>query len=221
MIQRAGVDIDSENSGITLPSARTLPADREKGDGGGPDRNGLELPNGAIPRSSRLARHGSPVGFTQGEQYYARLVARPALLVLSLDGTTYQRSLARAKQRADAKRGESRRSAAEQERYRNPVVIVDAGLDRAARASYPDRSAALAQGWIEPVLWAATTSPPRHRRPLPSRARRAREQRSQRVHDHRHAFERSCRGTRQPHYRVRFAFGSRLEPWVVDASQSE
>jgi hypothetical protein len=106
----------------------------------------------------------------EGQARYTKQLPREVLLVLELDGATYQRSLELAKQyvaREEAKlasspgyknldtRTKNAREAVEWERFRNSrLFVVDAGLDLTMlRAKYPDKTRyAIVRGQIRPQI---------------------------------------------------------------------
>ena len=94
---------------------------------------------------------------------FRRQLARDVLLVLEMDGPTYQRSLANATAAAERlkamKKEESTKLAdeiLERERQGNSrLFVVDASLDAAAlRSKFPDRSRyAIVRGRVDPMGW--------------------------------------------------------------------
>jgi uncharacterized protein DUF4824 len=229
-IQRTGVDVEGENSGIALAiRTDTIPPDPSRESD---VRFGYGIGAAEWLDAEKLAALGFDTSRSlkspEDERYYRKLVARPALLVLEFDGSSYRRSLARAKQRADADPSEKYllRSYEQERDTATRLFIVDAGLDAAAlRANHPDRSRyAIVRGWVVPVLLCTDSGPDRrgdHSCRLSGAGRMANDAVNV-PYDHRHVFEPFVpKDAPAPHYRVRLAFGSRFEPWVVGATESD
>jgi len=229
-IWRAGRGVDGESSGIALSiRTNTLPPDEDREIG---PRFGYGDGAAEWLDADKLATLGfdtsRPLKSPEDERYYRKLVARPALLVLEFDGPSFRRSLARAKQRAEADPSQKYllRSYEQERDTATRLFIVDAGLDAAAlRANHPDRNRyAIVRGWVVPVLLCTDSDPDRrsdHHCALSGTARMANGAVDV-AYAHRHVFEPFLpKDAPAPHYRVRLAFGSRFEAWVVDATESD
>ncbi len=168
-----------------------------------------------------------------GARTFRRQLARDVLLVLEMDGPTYQRSLVNAAAAAervkDMNKEEGAKIAAEivdHERDLNSrLFVVDAGLDASAlRSKYADRSHyAIVRGRVEPSGarisrtysgFVSTVNIEAINVPLELRS----------------AFEGAMperlsayapAGTRRAAYDATVVFGRRLEPWLAAAARQE
>lgn len=224
---------DGENSGVALHVQwRTL----------GPEKDelpGMYLPYfgiGGTPAwldKAKLAALGfdvtPPEHTEQGRRHYNRLPTKEVLLVLEFDGPAYQEALARTRQhnarqqallaghRGDKEFEQRATSARDQlmreERENSRVFVIDAGLDAAAlRRLYPDHHRhAMVRGQLRPRIYhqpqktqvtgyISHLSIDRVNVPL----------------GHQKAFKSAPKqGRGQTPYRVKLAFGKRLEPWIL------
>jgi hypothetical protein len=151
---------NKENSGIALAlNWRVLPPDTHDAkkhawayayNGGSPDwLNPTKM--------LALGFEKSAVGRSPDEQSRPRLpLSRDVLLVLELDGATYQAALARAVRFSEVASAQEKEQASDvlkrEKDVNSRLFVVDAGLDVAAlRAQYPDRSRyAIVHGQVRP-----------------------------------------------------------------------
>lgn len=177
-----------------------------------------------------------PEGTPDGHLYYEKLLPKDVLLVLELNGATYQAALEHARrylQQAEAllaanagkKEFEQRVSNARErldreEHASSRLFIIDAGLDLThLRAKYPDPGRyAIVRGQIEPRLIVINN--------VPRLSGYISGLSINQIHvplAHRAVFEPSNspqagRPGPPSHYQVSVAYGERLEPWITAAS---
>lgn len=219
-----------ENSGLTLELRwRVLQEDESK------SYYAYEVEGGGAPAwldQAKMASLGiqplSAASEPSADTRRRHPLPRDVLVVLELNGATYERSLERARKvaklvEAKNERGEGQKDAREiidrAERFNSRLFAVDAGLDRETlRAKYPDRHKyAIVRGQVRQDWWSRAKagggridnlSAGQINVPLAWRAAFAGvlPVRYPRSDDEGRRFE------------ARLAFGQRLEPWLVEAT---
>ena len=160
---------------------------------------------------------------------YQRQLPRDVLVVLELDGSSYQEALRRAgpvarEMESKNERGEGKKNAQtlmdREEHFSSRLFAVDAGIDRSAlRSKFPDRAKyAIVRGQVRPV-WDQTNSASGGsieavsagtvNVPLEMRA----------VFDGIKSSNYGQPEAQDKHFDATVAFGQRLEPWLVTATK--
>lgn len=231
-----------ENSGLALNLRWRVLSGEENDDTGAMIGH---VGTGGIPAwldQAKLATLGFDVSkfenAPEGRSHYARLLPKEVLLVLELDGPTYQTALERARRylqkqelllatnegkKEFERRVKNAKLQLEREELQNSrLFVVDAGTELdALRTKYPDRARyAIVRGEVQPRLitnkigsrlsgYISNLSINLINVPL----------------DYQQVFEPILKSSRrsQPHptspYVVSVAFGKRLEPWITAASE--
>lgn len=222
----------SENSGLTMHLRwRVLQTTEIKsvfafdGEGGGSPAwlDAAKMAELGFDQKPPVNRAG-----TDADWRHQRQLPKDVLVVLEMDGPVYQQALEHARHAAKEvelknERGEGRKDAQEiidnEEHRRSRLFAVDAGRDREAlRAKYPDRQKyAIVRGQVRPT-WEASGKVSGSLYDLSAEAINV-------PLELRGAFEGvsppSYQRTKDEgrHFEAQVAFGQRLEPWLVAATQ--
>jgi len=223
-----------ENSGLAL-DLRWRVIDRDSAEFG----SGLTVNSGSPQwldggRMATLGFAPGDVATDPGRRRYLKQLPRDAVLVLEVDGPSWQHALVKAREDADrhaaaaaanpgskefaARAKRARDVLAREEHANSRLFVIDAGLDaEALRRQYPDRNRfLLLRGTVRPAVRNGENG-------QPLAAGRVGNHRGTRIHVP-HALRAALepfedRPAGQPaagtRYEVSLAVGRRLEPWIV------